>query len=259
MATAALQDKHTIIGNFSRYAHLYDRYAEIQYIAAAELIAETPCRAVNILETGCGTGNYTRFLKEKFDTARITASDISDVMIGIARCKFRSAGIEFKSADAGLIPPEGGYDLITSNAVFQWLRDPDAVLAKSRDGLTEGGELVFSSFGPETFFELRQSLEDALKEDLLFSASGFPDKDGMERMLGRYFIGASVREKIVKKRYGSLMELLNSIKYTGTRGDGIGGAFAWNKRMLQSVQDIYRAKFGGIEASYQIFFCKARR
>lgn len=67
-------DKSNIAHNFSRYAHLYDKYAGVQNQAALELVSSLKNNNFSkILELGCGTGNYTLMLREKFRDARIKA------------------------------------------------------------------------------------------------------------------------------------------------------------------------------------------
>lgn len=252
-----MSDKDAITRNFSRYAGFYDRYAGVQSLAAAELAADLPTAGVfNILEIGCGTGNYTSLLRERFASAAITATDISDAMIDVAGKKPVLRDVRFIAADADALYPEGCFDLVTSNAVFQWLDDMDIASAKCEKSLSDKGVFLFSYFGPATFSELRQSLKDVLGRDILIGASRFLDKPGLEGMLDKRFAGSSVREEILKYRYGTLMDLLNSIKYTGTRGRGFGDAFMWTKSLLKETEEAYLRKFGVIEASYQVFFCK---
>lgn len=87
--------KEALRKDFSRCAHSYDKYANIQHLAAGELLKELPAKGIrNILEIGCGTGNYTFLLKHKFKAAKITAVDISREMIAVARQKFGAAKID---------------------------------------------------------------------------------------------------------------------------------------------------------------------
>ncbi len=85
-------DKQTLIKNFSKYAYAYDKYADVQNTAAFELISQIRENGFkSILEIGCGTGNYTAILRQKFKIAKIKAVDISGKMIEIARNKVKDA------------------------------------------------------------------------------------------------------------------------------------------------------------------------
>lgn len=254
-----LADKDRLIRNFSRYAHLYDKYADVQRLMAYELIKEVPCDGSrSILEIGCGTGNYTRLLRDRFKSAHLKALDISKAMVEIAKDKLQDDGIEFLVGDGELIELDDRYDLITSNAAFQWFDCLEKALANYKDALITNGVIAFSIFGPKTFWELSHTLKEAFENESI-SSDDFLDKEILAKILRRYFMRVSVREFELKEKHSSLMELLNKIRYTGARGDGSNGYHPWSRRSLERVEDIYKRGFGSIEASYQIFFCRAMR
>lgn len=253
-------DKNILARNFSRHADLYDRYAGIQLLAAKELIGELPQREMGtILEIGCGTANYTLLLKERFKMADITAVDISGRMIEVARHKGGTEGVDFVVADAERLAFNKKFDLVTSNACFQWLCDSSRTMRRYSRVLTENGIILFSVFGPKTFWELDRSLKEAAGEDVAISSGKFQDKDRLKSLLDRYFRKNTVRELVIKETYPSLIELLNRIRYTGTRGSGIGNSILWKRRVLGRIEDAYCANFGEIAVTYQIFFCKGLR
>lgn len=250
-------DKNIITRNFSRYARLYDEYADIQEFAARRLIEELPSGGIrDILEIGCGTGIYTRLLKEKFPEARIEALDISADMINVASDKLSDDAIKFIVADAETRELDGAFDLITSNAVFQWFTDIEGSIIRYKDALAENGLLAFSIFGPATFRELREVLKGGFDKTLSITSNLFLDRDGLDKVLRFSFDIFSVSETILTRRYDSTAELLRKIKYTGARGEGLVDKFMLNKSALRRLDEIYKTAFGGIETSYQIFFCK---
>ncbi|MFH1645706.1 MAG: methyltransferase domain-containing protein, partial [Candidatus Omnitrophota bacterium] len=80
--------KTIIRDNFSKNAKCYDQYSSIQDECANELIGcigdISPQRIVDV---GCGTGNFTELLLNKFPYAHIAGVDISKDMIEQARRK----------------------------------------------------------------------------------------------------------------------------------------------------------------------------
>ena len=48
-------------------------------------------------------------------------------------------------------------DLICANAVFQWFQNPQITLEKFNKALRNNGSMIFSTFGPKTLKEFRQS------------------------------------------------------------------------------------------------------
>ncbi|MFC1676213.1 malonyl-ACP O-methyltransferase BioC [Planctomycetota bacterium] len=252
-----MTDTDTIKKNFSRFAEYYDSYAQIQNLSANKLIRQLTAQRYNsILDIGCGTGNYTSLLQNKFPFASITAMDISTRMIEVARQKLQKGNIDFVIADAETALLEDSFELITSNACFQWLGCLDTTLAKYKDLLTSNGAILFSMFGPSTYCELRQVLEYFDHSSAQISSAAFVGKDNLKEILEKQFGKVSITEQIYKKTYPSLWELLNTIKYTGTRGSGFNGNRI-TRPQLKKLQQVYKTKFKSITATYQIFYCRA--
>lgn len=242
--------------NILKNTRFYDKYANIQQAAASSLIKETgPVNISKILEIGCGTGNYTRFLTEKFDKASIVAVDKSKKMVEMARKKLEDKTVEFIVADAEGLELEMKFDLITSNAAFQWFRDFDGAMLNYKNALTANGVISFSIFGPATFRELGRSLKAVLGGHIKIDAADFLKKDEVEITMNRHFKSVTVKEEIVKETFDSLTELLNKIRCTGAWG-GIKNILLWKRDALKKTEEAYKSDFGRIEASYQIFFCR---
>jgi len=254
-----MTDKAVIKRNFSRYAARYDRYAAVQRLSGVRLIAKTGrARFEKILDIGCGTGNYTELLKSKFPRAEINALDLSGAMIMQAKDKLRGARVKFVVADAERADFPGKFDLITANASFQWFENLEEALGKYRDLLLPGGLILFSLFGPLTLRELDTSLKELFKGSKAISARGFANKEKIEKALKKYFSKTSVEEETAVEKHGSIWELLNRIKYTGTRGSGIN-AGGIRKSEIKELEEIYKKKFKDQSSTYQIFYCKGTR
>lgn len=251
-------DKEAIVKNFSKYASSYDEHACVQGRAGRMLAESLPDGNIsNILEIGCGTGDYTAILRKRFPASRITAVDISAAMIDAARQKTGNENTDFIIADAECMDFNCKYDLITSNAAFQWLDDPGEVIERSAAALSTEGRLVFSSFGPKTFCELKVSLSAATNKDVSIASDLFPDRIMLEEILKKRFENVRISEKVLKERYDSLERLFQKIKYSGTRGAGAGIRKVWSPDLLKKIEDRYVERFGAVEATYQIFFCSA--
>lgn len=242
--------------NFGRYAHLYDKYSSVQAKIAAELIEKiTPNGLRDILELGCGTGNFTRLLRNRFEQARLKALDISPEMIAVCREKLSEKGLEFIIADAEELELDERFDLITSNATFQWFLDLEGTLAKYAGCLSKGGVIIFSTFGPKTFCELDWVLKSLFK-DTAVPATYFAPRQKLEKMLGENFRKSGVSEKIHRENFSSLKDLLFKIKYSGIRGNGLGKRKFFSRRNLDRMQELYLDKFKGISVTYQVFYCR---
>lgn len=250
-------DKNKIIENFSKYAKYYDMYCNIQRLSAKKLIRCIDNDGLGkILDIGCGTGNYTKILRDKFPFAQIKAIDISKEMVEIAKEKLKDKKIEFAVSDGERLKRNGRYELITSNVCFQWFEDLGKALVLYNDLLSKNGCVLFSIFGPLTFKELHCSLRDLLGDDMSISSNSFKDKESIKNIIQKVFSDVMVEEEIYKEKYNSLSRLLESIRYTGSKGNGLKRRPFWTPNMIARLESVYRKKFNDITATYQLFFCK---
>ena len=254
-----MSTKEIVERNFSRHARHYEAYDAVQRTIGARLIARLGAeRFARILDVGCGTGGYTRLLHERYGGARTQGIDLSAAMIEEARRRVSGEGIEFVVGDAETAVFDAPFDLITSNACFQWFANLDGTLARCAEALAKGGLLAFSSLGPGTFRELGECLEVVLPGQKPISARSFASEAELEAVLGRHFGEVSVAREVMTEAYGSLLELLSAIKYTGTRGSGLDGVRI-TKTMLRRLEEAYKGRIGVTVATYEVFYCLARK
>ncbi|HAV42500.1 TPA: malonyl-[acyl-carrier protein] O-methyltransferase BioC [bacterium] len=248
--------KERIKRSFSRAAPFYDEYASIQIEAASRLIEGIKTkRFSSILEIGCGTGTYTLMLKSYFPQAEITAVDFAPGMLGVASKKLNSQGVRFLLADGEeeLSFGRDGFDLITSNATFQWFNDLERAIKGYRNLLKEEGMLYFSLFGPETFCELKETLNQFLP--LFLPTSHFLNKDRVEWVLSP-FRKMKIEEVTFTQRYPNLKELLKTIRHTSSNGLFERKGLFFTPTKIKRLEDLYLERFGTIQATYQLFFCQ---
>ncbi|MCI0482722.1 MAG: methyltransferase domain-containing protein, partial [Candidatus Dadabacteria bacterium] len=154
-------DKQLVRMHFSANAGNYDLYAHVQKKMASRLVKFANLRQdgsmSTVLDIGSGTGYLTELLIQLFPNAHVTAVDIAPGMIELAETKFNDYNIEFRCADAEEMSLGENYDLIASNASFQWFNDAPRTLEKLYSALTDKGTMCFSTFGCLTFSELHQA------------------------------------------------------------------------------------------------------
>lgn len=259
---------------------LYDQHAHVQRSMAdrlAQSLLDVRADGRNILEIGCGTGALTEILLHTWSSSvSITALDIAPAMIKVAEHRVRSSG--WNEIDAGnslssrlrfLVGdvetwvddvPSASFDLIVSNACFQWLNHPRQTLGHLRRILRPGGRLVFTTFGPDTFHELHESFQE------VYRASGIePQRHGLtfqsraqwkEWLIEAGFSHIQVEREVRKETYTSVREFLYSVKAMGA---STSEAIAWQglstRRLFAKMYEEYEEKFGipgGVVASYEI-------
>lgn len=94
----------------------------------------------SIIDIGCGPGNSTQMLVNRWPEAKITGLDSSAAMIAKAKQDYPNQ--EWIVADASTYAPENEYDLVFSNAVIQWIPDHENLLKKFHGMLSANGLLA---------------------------------------------------------------------------------------------------------------------
>lgn len=117
---------------------------------ALDLLARvTLDRPAAIVDLGCGAGNVTRVLQERWPDAAVTGVDNSPQMLAEAA---RSApGIAWENADLAHWRSAGPLDLIYSNAALHWLDDHPSLFPHLLGQLSRGGVLAVQM--PNNFSE----------------------------------------------------------------------------------------------------------
>lgn len=96
---------------------------------------------MSILDIGCGPGNSTKVLKDRFPKAHILGVDSSENMIDKAKATY--SDIEFKVLDiTDENPSLENFDIIFSNACLQWIPNHRQFIPKIFKELEKGGVLA---------------------------------------------------------------------------------------------------------------------
>lgn len=121
----------------------YLKYAEERSRPFFDLLARVRLEDVaSIADLGCGPGNLTRTLAERWPGARVVGVDNSPEMLGKAWPLAIPGRLEFVQADISAWSPDEPVNLIVSNAALQWLSNHDELLSRLARMLAKGGTLA---------------------------------------------------------------------------------------------------------------------
>ncbi len=248
-------DKNLVKAHFSKASLTYDNYATIQKIMARELIKLCP-DSRSVLEIGCATGFFTNLLKDI--STNLTACDISSKMVEIAKKRVKSA--KFIVADAEELNLNG-FDLIASNATFQWFNRPKDTIKRFYNMLNSNGVLAFSTFTHNTFCEINSAFNIKSCNQDIKRVQNFLTKDEIEQILVEAnFKDIKVKSFTHKLYFNSIKELLSSIKEVGASNatNNLYIGKECYKEFLQTYQNRF-CKNGKVYCTYEITIAFARR
>lgn len=122
-------------------AKQYSMFEQQRTRPVRDLVAAIPDGDVRTaVDLGCGPGNSTEVLAERFPKALVTGMDSSDDMLTDARK--RLPALNFELADIGAWNPAQKFDVILANASLQWLPDHATLYPHLVNQLTPGGTLA---------------------------------------------------------------------------------------------------------------------
>ncbi len=103
-----------------------------------------PLQGTCILDLGCGFGSFAKFALEQ-GPAQITAVDISEKMIAVARERIRDERVKFICmALEDFVPAKDSYDLAVSSLCLHYVQEIDVLFERIAGALRPGGQFVFS-------------------------------------------------------------------------------------------------------------------
>ena len=122
---------------------IYNEYNEMP----ATLSFLKNVKGKKILDLGCGTGIYTKILKNR--GAIVSGIDLSPKIIGIAKKNVK--GIDFRVGSVSKLPYEfGTFDMVLASLVINYFPDLGKAFREIRRILKKGGVFIFSTYNPVT-------------------------------------------------------------------------------------------------------------
>ena len=256
--TTALPGKQEIGRSFSCAAPRYDSVATLQREVGDTLLdsicfdGDLPRR---VLDLGCGTGHFYSRLVQLAPDIEYLGLDLADGMVEFARHRFPGAG-QWLVGDAEQLPLEANsIDLVFSSLAIQWCSSPQRVFAELGRILRPGGQCVFTSLGPATLRELRQSwasVDDYQHVNTFVDAAVL--KEAAAQVPG---IVMTLREKEFSLQYNRVGELLRELKILGAHNMNSGRARGLTtKAALQRLYAAYEPwrSQGKLPATYDVQF-----
>ncbi len=147
-----------VVWDPAQYLHFSDHRLR----PALDLLARIGHPAPRLVhDVGCGPGNVTRVIADRWPEARIIGSDISEPMLDVARNSYPE--LEWQTIDVRSWDPPEAPDVIYSNAVLHWIPHHDETIRTLFRSLAPQGVLAIqmplSSYEPSRKL-MAQTLDD---------------------------------------------------------------------------------------------------
>ncbi len=258
--------KKALKSAFSRASSTYDDFSIVQRQVNRHLLELVPDKGFDdALEIGCGTGAFTRMLIDKVDIRRLLAIDISFNMLLQAKKALAHSSSEctFLCCDGERLglKRDKRFHLIVSSSCMHWFEDFGAsILNMVSNHLRPEGYMVCSVFGSSTLIELKEVLKELYPQrEFMLPPSEFPTRNEVESILSGRVRSMETEEITIKREYKDLLELLLSLKRTGTTARSKKGVLLYPRGKIAEAESLYREIHGKIRASFQVIFFKVLR
>lgn len=249
-----LIDKTEIECRFKRSVESYDENAYAQKAIIRRLITllQKHCPSVSgkILEVGCGTGLLTTEIRPLYADNELYINDLVAAMCSKATNRCQLSSEYCITGDIEQIELKGKYGLIVSASVFQWLANPARTFERLYSHLTEGGWLVFSTFGKDNYKELKTITGNGLV---------YHSISEMLAILSACFEIEYTEESLYVLNFDDPLKILEHVKKTGV--NALRQEPKWTRGKLTAFAREYTDRFmtgGHYPLTYhpQYFICR---
>ena len=240
-------DKKLVKKRFSRNLKTYKDNSIVQSKMADRLVGMINCQPEKILELGCGSGLLTEKLVREFSAKDYCAIDI------VEECRNYigkiSPDIRFYHSDIETYEFQEKYDLIISNAVFQWFKNLDKIIEKCSGMLECDGVLAFSTFSPDNLREFREVSGLSLE---------YKSVDYIKNILEKDFEIISIESFDYQLKFDNPLKILAHMKNTGVNSLTDK---SWSVKDVKIFCDNYNRMFPELTLTYSpiIIVCKKKQ
>jgi len=246
--------KTNIRNKFRKSTKSYNEHAEVQKIIIDKLCNlmsnYIPNKFSEILEVGCGTGILTDKLSLNMNYDNYTVNDLVEDLCEETALR---NGLNSLSGDVEKIKFDKKYDLIVSSSVFQWFYDLETMFNKFSSILNEEAYLVFSTFGPENFKEIKSITGEGLN---------YYEFNAIRTMLKSHFEIIYSGKEIEKLNFNYPSDVLKHLKNTGVNASSSNKV--WTRSDLRRFNEGYlhfKSEMDSYPLTYEpyYFICKIIR
>jgi trans-aconitate 2-methyltransferase len=121
-------------------ANQYLKFANERTQPARDLVSRILLEPQTIIDLGCGPGNSTEILNQRWANAALTGLDSSPEML--AQAKANHPDWTWLEADMATFSSTKKFDLVFSNAALQWVKNHAELLPRLKNLVADGGAIA---------------------------------------------------------------------------------------------------------------------
>lgn len=261
-------DKRQLRAAFERAAGSYDQAAVLQREISNRMLARLEYIKYQpgvILDAGSGTGYGTQQLVKRYPQSRLIAVDIAWSMLTHARpntawwqrlLPLQQQRSDYVCGDIEQLPFKNeSVGMIWSNLALQWCNNLEHTFAEMHRILRADGLLMFSTFGPDTLKELRQSFAGI---DGYRHVNRFVDMHDIgDLLLNNRFSTPVMDMEYITLTYDDVISVMRDLKAIGAhnviqgRRQGLMGKNQWRQAL-----DVYETlrRDGKLPATFEVVY-----
>lgn len=240
-------NKEVIKTKFKKGFKTYNQNASVQGNMSVKLLKALKgiygANFDRILEIGCGTGLLTNLLTENLVFKKLDLNDIVEESKDFI--DLQQQNICFLDGDAEKILFNGKYDLIISNATFQWFTNLPAFMEKIHCHLSDNGIVAFTTFGPANLYEIMTITGVGLD---------YLTKERLEELFKCNFDIVYSNSELNHLTFSSPINVLKHLKKAGLNSFNNK---QWLKKDLTEFEQKYKQLFSvknGVQLTYEPYY-----
>lgn len=210
-----------------------------------------------VFEIGCGSGNLTQLLIQKFNIKDLILNDLyEDVQQHFNFNVISNPQVNWLIGDIEQLEFPKNLNMIASSSALQWVNDLDAIFKQAFHHLTAHAELCFSSFGQHNLREIKSLTGQGLNYLSIEDLQAKLQNNGFEIL--------HLSEQIEQLTFTHPKQVLQHLKATGVTATA--SSFRWTKQSLmdfyQNYQQFSYVDEAGVHQyrlTYHPIYCIARR
>ncbi len=254
---AMVSPSQKVKNSFQRsFAHYHEAAIVQSEIAKtlAQALQKYETKIPRLLEFGAATGHLTETMLKYFYIETYFANDLVTHSENYLKPLFEKTKIEYQflEGDVQQCSLPKNLNAIISSSTLQWIKNPKSLFKRFHNILEKDGLLVFSTFAPNHFQELRGFNSKS-------AALTYLDKDTLYLMLGQDFHVLDFRQEEKVLEFETPRKVLHHLRKTGVNANA---GHHWTKGNLLAFEEAYRARFsvkGKIPLTYAPVYIIAQK